>query len=166
MLQAFVAFKNGTIGNESHKHIRKERRLLVEQIRAQIQEEMVKDGRQNMLVSESDVQRSVYREIVRSSITKKESRNKALIFKTFRTLHETAIKNKRKAYMHKFAKYAGKCFYAWSDWTYAVGSGLERKRWAGPRKYEVTNMPPYHTSEIFYITLCCPIVSLLLLGSI
>jgi hypothetical protein len=136
-LQTFIAFKNGTTGADSHKHIRKERRALVEFIRNALFEEMIKDGRENMLISDSEVQQRVYREIVKSSVTKKNSRNKVLIFKTLRTIYETAIKNKRKAYVHQFTKFAGRCFYAWSDWTYAVGSGLERKRWAGPRKYEV-----------------------------
>jgi len=32
---------------------------------------------------------------------------------------------------------SGKCFYAWTDYTYLVARGLDRKRWPGPRKYEV-----------------------------
>jgi hypothetical protein len=43
-----------------------------------------------------------------------------------------------KAARHKhFAHLAGKCFYAWSNYTYLVALGLDRKRWPGPRKYEV-----------------------------
>jgi hypothetical protein len=44
-----------------------------------------------------------------------------------------------KAAKHKhFTHLAGKCFYAWSNYTYLVALGLDRKRWPGPRKYEVS----------------------------
>ena len=36
-----------------------------------------------------------------------------------------------------FKVHVGKCFMAWSDWNYMVSQGLDRKRWPGPRKYEV-----------------------------
>ena len=37
----------------------------------------------------------------------------------------------------RLKKRAGKCFYAWSDHVYMVSEGLDRKRWKGPRKYEI-----------------------------
>lgn len=44
-----------------------------------------------------------------------------------------------KAAVHKhFTHLAGKCFYAWSNYVYMVALGLDRKRWPGPRKYEVS----------------------------
>ena len=98
---------------------------------------MQRDDRAHQLISDADVQREVYREIVKSSIAKKHSRNKAIVLRTMKSLYELSIKNRKKALVHMFSRYAGRCFYAWSDWTYAVGSGLERKRWAGPRRYEV-----------------------------
>jgi hypothetical protein len=33
------------------------------------------------------------------------------------------------------------CFFAWSDHVYLVAAGLDRKRWGGPRKYEVRLTP-------------------------
>ena len=43
---------------------------------------------------------------------------------------------KAAVYKH-FSYLAGKCFYAWSNYIYMVALGLDRKRWPGPRKYEV-----------------------------
>jgi hypothetical protein len=37
----------------------------------------------------------------------------------------------------RFSYLAGKCFFAWSNYVYMVALGLDRKRWPGPRKYEV-----------------------------
>jgi hypothetical protein len=38
----------------------------------------------------------------------------------------------------RFSYLAGKCFFAWSNYVYMVALGLDRKRWPGPRKYEVS----------------------------
>ncbi len=37
----------------------------------------------------------------------------------------------------RFKQLVGKCFLAWSDYTYLKSMNLDRKRWPGPRKYEV-----------------------------
>ena len=49
---------------------------------------------------------------------------------------------------------AGKCFYAWTDYTYLVARGLDRKRWPGPRKYEVCWCLNYKISEYVRCWLC------------
>jgi hypothetical protein len=102
---------------------------------------MQRDGIVGLLVSEEDVKRGVYREIVSQSILKRQRRNTRIIFETFRSLFTGAKRFRLLAKQHQFKNYAGRCFYAWSDWTYQVGTGLERKRWAGPRKYEVPSPP-------------------------
>jgi hypothetical protein len=43
---------------------------------------------------------------------------------------------KNAIYKH-FSYLVGKCFVAWSEYVYMVALGLDRKRWPGPRKYEV-----------------------------
>jgi hypothetical protein len=68
---------------------------------------------------------------------KRNTRHQRNIFDHFKTILEKANLANKTAYRHKFHTFAGKCFYAWSDWTYTIGTGLERKRWPGPRKYEV-----------------------------
>lgn len=96
-----------------------------------------------MLVSDEDIKRGVYREIVSQSNSKRQGRNLRIVFETFRSLYIQAKKYRAIANQHQFKKYAGRCFYSWSDWTYQVGTGLERKRWAGPRKYEVRINPTF-----------------------
>ena len=48
-----------------------------------------------------------------------------------------ARRDMKSAIYKHFSYLAGKCFYAWTERTYLVGLGLDRKRWPGPRKYEV-----------------------------
>jgi hypothetical protein len=36
-----------------------------------------------------------------------------------------------------YRRHAGKVFYAWAEWNYMVGAGLDRQRWKGPAKYDV-----------------------------
>lgn len=84
-----------------------------------------------------DLQRAVYREVVTSSIRKRNTHHKRKIFDHFKVILDKSHHANKTALRHQFHRFAGKCFYAWSDWTYSVGSGLERQRWPGPRKYEV-----------------------------
>jgi hypothetical protein len=110
---------------------------MIEAAKALIHEKKKIAGVTDLLISEEEVQRIVFREIVSTSLAKRESRNKSIIFGTLKGLFLDSISHNARAHHHIFRKYAGKCFYAWSEWTYQVGSGLERKRWTGPRKYEV-----------------------------
>jgi hypothetical protein len=55
----------------------------------------------------------------------------------FKVILERSHAANKSALRHFFHNSAGRCFYAWSNWTYTIGTGLERKRWPGPRKYEV-----------------------------
>lgn len=134
--RAFLALKDGTLGIDSHKYIRKQRRKMIDRAKAKIQSNM-KQSNLNLLISEEEVRRAVHREIVSSSLMQREMRNKMLIFKSLKNLYSESIAHGKMAYSHFFKKYVGKCFYAWSDWVYQIGTGLERKRWIGPRKYEV-----------------------------
>lgn len=110
---------------------------MIELAKAQVHAKMKSAGVTDLLISEEEVKRVVYREIVSSSLKKRDTRNKMMIFNTFRSIYSDSVSHQRIAFNHKFRRFAGKCFYAWSDWTYQVGTGLERKRWTGPRKYEV-----------------------------
>jgi hypothetical protein len=90
-----------------------------------------------LVITELELQRAVYHEVVASSILKRNHRNKRKIFDHFKIILDKSYVANKTAMRHKFHNYAGKCFYAWSDWVYTIGTGLERKRWPGPRKYEV-----------------------------
>jgi hypothetical protein len=50
---------------------------------------------------------------------------------------QLAKRNMKAAVYKRFSYLAGKCFFAWSNYVYMVALGLDRKRWPGPRKYEV-----------------------------
>ena len=89
------------------------------------------------MITELELQRAVYREVVSSSVQKRNDRNKRKILDRFKVILDKNHAANKTASKHKFQQYAGKCFYAWSNWVYTVGTGLERKRWPGPRKYEV-----------------------------
>lgn len=62
---------------------------------------------------------------------------KFLFQKGFLKILATAKKYMANALAHRFKVLVGRCFYSWSDYTYLVGLGLDRKRWNAPRKYEV-----------------------------
>ena len=69
----------------------------------------------------------------------------------FKTLKDLVIRAKHQAQTasyFRFQKTAGKCFYAWSNFIYLVSMGLDRKRWPGPRKYEVR----YNQKQVNYFT--------------
>ena len=175
MQLTFAAFKGGTIGGDSHKRLRQERRAMIERLRVDLKEKYNKvsfciciltflcdciqlqqvldadslfyflffllliqsESKRNLMVTEVDLQRAVYREVVSTSIAKRNVIHQRKIFDHFKIILERCHLANKIASRHKFHRFAGKCFYAWSDWTYSVGSGLERKRWPGPRKYEV-----------------------------
>jgi len=46
-------------------------------------------------------------------------------------------RNNEIALNHRLIVHAGKIFYAWSEWVFMVGAGLDRKRWSAPRVYEI-----------------------------
>jgi hypothetical protein len=109
---------------------------MVERAKATIRLKMQR-SKTNLLISDEEVRRAVHREIVETSLVQRELKNKTMIFQTFKRIYLESVTHGKIASTHFFKKYAGRCFYAWSDWTYQIGTGLERKRWAGPRKYEV-----------------------------
>jgi len=138
LAKTFLAFKNGTIGGDSHKQVRKERRAMVERLRLELKEKnQHTEGKRKLVITELELKRAVHHEVVLSSIAKRNTRHKRKVMNHFISILDKANHANKIALRHKFQHFAGKCFYAWSDWTYTVGTGLERKRWPGPRRYEV-----------------------------
>ena len=89
------------------------------------------------VVSDRDLTRAVHRSVLASHLAKRSQQIRVDAFSTLKYIYERARVNNRTAWKQWFRKLAGRCFYAWSDWVYLVGVGLDRKRWSGPRKYEV-----------------------------
>lgn len=135
--QVFHAFKDGSIGNTSSKQIRKERKVMIENIRSELLIRREAEGLGNIMLSDFDIKKALNHKIVNIHITKALNKIKTKVFNVLKVLWKTSKTNRKKAMTVQFTKYVGKCFYAWSDYIYLVGVGLDRKRWPGPRKYEV-----------------------------
>ena len=71
--------------------------------------------------------------------------------KGFLTIFQKAKKLQEIARVAWFNKRVGTCFYAWSDHIYLVSLGLDRKRWSGPRKYEVCHYRSITVPLTFFI---------------
>ena len=67
-----------------------------------------------------------------------------LVWNGFNKLIGMAKNNMKIAIKSHYDTLAGNCFYAWTEHIYLVAAGLDRKRWPGPRKYEVR----YNTKRI------------------
>jgi hypothetical protein len=146
-----MAFKDGTVGNTSQKSIRQQRRLLYEKVRNELIQKRETDGLKGIMISDYEVKKCIYYQIIQTNLMKLNNKKKSNIFTIFKNILEYSKLNEKKAYNMLLHKYAGKCFYKWSDWTYLVGKGLNRKMWSGPRKYEVSYYYRIHIQ--YYITL-------------
>lgn len=132
----FNALKSVCVGKMSRIQANKERRILIDRIRLETSEKLKKQGMCGV-VSQIDLDYALNREILQSFLAKKALLAQKTIFSAFQIIVAMARKKLKTALQFRFRQKAGKCFYAWSDHIYLVGVGLDRKRWAGPRKYEI-----------------------------
>lgn len=128
--------KKVCIGKFSRLHANEERQAMIDNIRHELSEKLKSDGKVGVPL-DSDVETVMYRKICLQFIDRK----RLLTLKTFMKILGGNMmdcrKNNAKARKQWLKKRAGKCFYAWSDHVYMVSEGLDRKRWKGPRKYEI-----------------------------
>jgi hypothetical protein len=124
------------IGKSSLKYIRKERRALIDQIRVDLSNEQRLKGHTGV-VTEKSILRELHHIILQKYFDKRNAQTKLDTFYLFKGIFERARINAKNSFKMMFKKIAGRCFYAWSNWIYMVGVGLDRRRWTGPRKYEV-----------------------------
>lgn len=132
----FDALKSVSIGRESRVHQNKERKEFVARIRLETSEKLKAQGLVGV-VSEEALQMQVNRQILRIFLEKKTFLEKKGLFHVFQNIMADIKKKFKMASQFRFRQKAGKCFYAWTEWCYLVGQGLDRKRWSGPRKYEI-----------------------------
>jgi len=135
--RAFTAFREGCIGQQSQRAMREQRKLLVESIRQELQDKNVSSGDPYGIVLEEEVRRLTYRKIVTKFLEKKQLETRQKLFAALKQNTKMVRNEEKRPKQYWFKKRAGICFYAWSDYIYLVGQGLQRKRWPGPRKYEV-----------------------------
>lgn len=145
--RVFFALYDACIGKMSNKFARRERRYLIEKIRKDLSEQQQDElgsvtdvqGKTPFpgVVSEKAVYRELHRQILQGYREKKKLQISQEAFQAMKYIYDRSKVSLKKALQKRFRTLAGKCFYAWSDWIYMVSVGLDRKRWTGPRKYEV-----------------------------
>ena len=90
------------------------------------------------IIPEVEQHRELNRRLIIQFETRKNFLTLKLVFtKGMKKMYSMAKKFMSMALFHRFKILVGRCFYSWSDHTYLVGLGLDRKRWNAPRKYEV-----------------------------
>ncbi len=132
----FDAFKAVTTGAISRKKANAVRMELIDRIRKDLSNYLKEKGLIG-IVPPHEVQKMLNRRVIDEfNIRKKVIVTKG-IFNRFKKIVAMSKKFERDAEYFRFKKLAGTSFYAWSDYTYLKSLGLDRKRWPGPRKYEV-----------------------------
>lgn len=133
----FQAFKSVSVGMQSVKGVNKERRLVVDGIRDVLSKQYIKRG-QLGVVPEWEVKRMMRKHVVTTFLAKKEKLFVHSIFiNGFKRNVDICRRLVKEASNKWFQVIVGKCFRAWSEYNYLISQGLDRKRWPGPRKYEV-----------------------------
>jgi len=144
---AFDGFRAVTVGILSRKHANNERQMLLDSIRKEISASLKARGLVGIVPPE-EVETMLLRKVVEVF----HQRKKVIVMQfKFKALKDLVIRAKHQAQTasyFRFQKTAGKCFYAWSNFIYLVSMGLDRKRWPGPRKYEVR----YNQKQVNYFT--------------
>jgi hypothetical protein len=134
----FVALKAVTIVKLSRKHANAERRKLMDQIRYELSREALqKAPGQRGIIPEYEVIRVLHRRVVEQFQDRKRMLHFIFKFQAWKILLTMKRTFHKRSKQFHFQHSVGKCFYAWSDYIYLKSRGLDRKRWPGPRKYEV-----------------------------
>lgn len=105
-------------------------------IRTELSNKLRRQGRIGV-VPEEEIQKVLHRRVVEMFLEKKRILRMSVIYHALNSYRMFCRSNVGKGDKQRFRRLAGKCFYAWSDHTYMVAIGLDRKRWIAPRKYEV-----------------------------
>ena len=132
----FRGLHAASIGTLSTRNANAERRKLIDSIRQELSAELKARGLLG-LVQEVDVTRALHRRVLEQFLFKKRLLHMKANFNALVAVVQRARLNERRAQQHRFRQLVGRCFYEWSNHTYLIAVGLDRKRWPGPRKYEV-----------------------------
>jgi hypothetical protein len=129
--------KEVLVGSNSTKFAVIERRKLLDKIRKDLSAKNKSLGLTGV-VTDDAMERELHRRIIlQFEIRKKDLLLRHVMVKGLIVMYNRAKRHMKIALAHRFKVLVGKCFYCWSDHVYLVGLGLDRKRWSGPRKYEV-----------------------------
>lgn len=136
MRTVFLGLKSVCVGHLSVKNANKERHELIVKIRNQLSEQLKAEGKVG-IVLESEVMRVLYRTVLTQFLNSKRNLQMKATFNGFKMLMTMTKRFEKISSKHWFDEIAGTCFYAWSDYIYLVSQGLDRRRWKGPRNYEI-----------------------------
>jgi hypothetical protein len=132
----FDGFKGVTIGRISLKNANKERKEFIDKIRKDLSNYLREKGLIG-IVPPHEVTKMLHRRV----IDEFKHRKRVIIMKgVLNRFHKIVNRTKQfqlNAKQFHFRKLVGKCFFSWSEHIYLVSLGLDRKRWPGPRKYEI-----------------------------
>ncbi len=131
------AFKLVTVGGKSTKQANLQRREMITEIREELSAALVAKGEIGV-VPEEDIERVLYRKVLLQFLhSKRMLMLKSVLINGFWKNVKMHRKNNQIALDHRLVVHAGKIFFAWSEWVFMVGAGLDRKRWSAPRAYEI-----------------------------
>ena len=99
-------------------------------------ERFMKNG-ESGVVPEHELRLAVERRVCMQFLHTTEMRKKKFVYNGFAKLIRMAKHCEFLSQRYRYRHLAGMCFYSWSNHVYLVAAGLDRKRWGGPRKYEV-----------------------------
>ena len=136
MLKIWEAFKSVTVGGKSTKQANEKRRILIDSIREELSEALKAKGEIGV-VPDEDVEQVLYRKVLKSFLEARRLLMMNVLLNGLWKNVKMARKNMAIACDHNLQVTAGRIFFAWSNWVYMVGAGLDRKRWSQPRQYEI-----------------------------
>lgn len=136
MRKGFLLLHRYTIGPNSSKQLLRERKTLAISLRHELSAIQMSKGLSGIVLPE-DFKQHFRRRMVARSGAAKWLKLKRKLFDVFVGILRTAQWNEYLATKHWYRNCAGRCFYYWTEWNFQISSGLERKRWLAPRRYEV-----------------------------
>ncbi len=140
--KVFIAFRDGTVGKNSIKFVNQIRRVQIEEIRWELHDKLVRMGELGV-VPQENIFKILYRRVLLKFLDHKKFLHTKELFHRIHQIMIVARRHRALARTTWFGKSAGKCFYAWSDWTYQARAHVNRQRWHAPRVYEARHLSSF-----------------------
>lgn len=144
IFQSFEYLKLTCLVRARRERIIQERRKLRDDIRSKLSEELKAKG-ESGFVSLPMLEKALHQRIINDYHQQQRMVVKQNVLNVFNDLVFEKRKKEKSARVFRFRNSVGRAFYAWSDWVYMVGIGLDRTRWNAARRYEVI--------DTFFITI-------------
>jgi hypothetical protein len=136
LTNTYNAFKSVTLGRISLKNANKERKEFIDKIRRDLSNYLKEKGLVG-IVPQHEITKMLHRRVIDEFKVRKRIIIMRGIINRFKNIVLMKKLFEKRSKEFRFRKLAGKCLFVWSDYTYLCSLGLDRKRWPGPRKYEV-----------------------------